>query len=247
MNSCAQVGNPEREEAEGKALDQDQHNTRPPCGPILPCCTDTVELSEATPETDREVVTALGRMELEQHRMYEYIAHLTEELTRRIEAAERSALIIDRLDIEVGRLRRREDERKVEPILLAVVSLLDGLEELTKGSDDGVRDPSHMYRRLTVLRKQVLEVLQRLGVTIFRPPPGELFDPKRHEAIDADQPIGAGNHAVISRVARPGIEWAGRVLRPAGVTVTRQGVNQGVIHSETQEPHHDEQDKDLWN
>ena len=161
--------------------------------------------------------TRVGELVRGQAAITRSLERLDADLREKLEQANRSALVIDRLDEDVRRLRKREDERKLEPALLSVISLIDSLGGIIA---DGARADG-VVPRLDVLRSQALEAIRRHGVEDFKPAAGEKFDAAQHEVVNVVPGAGPADNSTIKQAERPGFRYAGRVLRPAGVTVFR--------------------------
>ncbi len=110
--------------------------------------------------------------------------------------------------------KRREEirERATESLVEELLEVRDNLDRaLKQEADADIRDGVEAtFRGLD-------EVLAGEGVEPIEPSPGTEVDPTRHEvllSVDSDQPAGT-----VAEVHRPGYEMAGKVLRPAQVTV----------------------------
>lgn len=114
------------------------------------------------------------------------------------------------------RLEARRDER--ERVLL---SLLDVLDTVERGLDASEGEDNPWREGMLGIRKQMLDVLGRYGVTPFTPL-GAPFDAHEQEALstmpDESKPDGA-----VGYVERNGYRHGERVLRPARVVVVKNG------------------------
>lgn len=113
------------------------------------------------------------------------------------------------------RVQEREDdirERATENLVERLLDVRDNLvRALSQDDDVDVRDG--VDATLATFDR----ILQDENVDAIEPSPGDAVDPERHEVVmrtDGEQPPG---HIV--DVYRPGYELAGKILRPAQVTV----------------------------
>jgi molecular chaperone GrpE len=131
-----------------------------------------------------------------------------------------------RLKAEFENYRKRvlkEQTRAVdlaaEPVMAKLLEVLDEFElalmaaERTPDFERFVRGVEMVYAKLTdVLRSEGLERIEAEG---------KPFDPARHEALLQSEGQAEGE-AYVAEVLRPGYTLRGRVIRPAGVKVTRR-------------------------
>jgi len=138
-------------------------------------------------------------------------------------AGDRNAAIIDRLHDEVQQLRHRQDMRRVEPILRAIVHLRDDVQNIVTHAQSSERLPSgeDLVRSLDLFRMQLEETLYREGVDAFAPGAGDRFDGRRHQVVSAVAVANADQDRCVVSVRQPGFVFDERVLRPALVLVGR--------------------------
>jgi molecular chaperone GrpE len=131
-----------------------------------------------------------------------------------------------RLKAEFENYRKRvlkEQTRAVdlaaEPVMAKLLEVLDEFElalmaaERTPDFERFVRGVEMVYAKLTdVLRSEGLERIEAEG---------KPFDAARHEALLQSEGEAEGE-PVVADVLRPGYTLKGRVIRPAGVKVTRR-------------------------
>jgi molecular chaperone GrpE len=113
----------------------------------------------------------------------------------------------------------RAVELAAEPVMAKLLEVLDEFElalmaaERSPDFERFVRGVEMVYAKLTdVLRSEGLEPIDAKGKT---------FDPSRHEALLQSEGGGEGEPHVAD-VLRTGYTLKGRVIRPAGVKVTRR-------------------------
>jgi molecular chaperone GrpE len=142
------------------------------------------------------------------------------------ERAEEYLEDLRRLKAEFENYRKRvlkEQTRAVdlaaEPVMAKLLEVLDEFElalmaaERTPDFERFVRGVEMVFAKLTdVLRSEGLERIEAEG---------KPFDPARHEALLQSEGEGEGELHVAD-VLRPGYTLKGRVIRPAGVKVTRR-------------------------
>ncbi|PSQ13837.1 nucleotide exchange factor GrpE [Halobacteriales archaeon QS_8_69_73] len=110
--------------------------------------------------------------------------------------------------------KRREEvrERATEALVEELLEVRDNLDRaLEQEADADIRDGVEATFR------QFDEVLAGEDVEPIEPSSGAEVDPTRHEVllnVESDRPAGT-----VAEVHRPGYEMAGKVLRPAQVTV----------------------------
>ncbi|MCS7089320.1 MAG: nucleotide exchange factor GrpE [Verrucomicrobiota bacterium] len=114
------------------------------------------------------------------------------------------------LRLEVEKLRRAEGEW-----LQVLVWILDHVFALyTAGLRSG---QPRLIEQLTQFQNHCRDAARRLGVVPFVVPPGEPFDPQRHQTPDGQTPPPG---AVVSETLATGIHFQGRLVRPAIVNVS---------------------------
>ncbi|MFC7226127.1 nucleotide exchange factor GrpE [Salinirubellus salinus] len=111
--------------------------------------------------------------------------------------------------------KRREQEkaRATEDLVERLVEVRDNLVRALE-QDDGTDIRGGIEKTLETFDR----VLDAENVVTIEPGPGEDVDPQRHEVllrVDSDHPEGT-----VDSLQRPGYEMAGKVIRPAQVTVS---------------------------
>jgi molecular chaperone GrpE (heat shock protein) len=156
------------------------------------------------------------------------LERLEDAVRTRLAEADRSGSVIDRLEAEVRRLRQRDDERRLEPVIKGIISLFDQVAQIAssvRSRRDELRDAERgLAGTILALEQQVLELLQGLGATAYAPEPASPFDGKRQEVLSTVATEDPEQHLRIESVLRRGFEFAGRVCRPAAVQVFTLGV-----------------------
>jgi molecular chaperone GrpE (heat shock protein) len=151
------------------------------------------------------------------------VAGLEDAVRTRLADADRAGAVIERLEAEVRRLKRREDERRLEPAVKGVISLFDRIGLVLSSRRDREREMSgperELTRALTALETQALELIEGLGATALVPQASTPFDGQRQEVLGTVETPDPDKHMTVADVRRPGFEFAGRVCRPAAVYV----------------------------
>jgi molecular chaperone GrpE len=116
--------------------------------------------------------------------------------------------------------REREQERQymAGQFLLEMIPVLDNIERATLAAQQaGEQGP--LVQGVAMVRQQFLDMLKRHGVSRIEAE-GQPFDASRHQAIAqmeaADKPANT-----VVQVAQQGYVLHDRVLRPAGVVVSK--------------------------
>jgi molecular chaperone GrpE len=156
--------------------------------------------SEGAPEPEDELTRA-------QKQATEYLEHL-----QRLKAE------FDNYRKRVLREQTRAVELAAEPLVVRLLEVVDEFElaltayEQFAQSDRFVQGVEMVYAKLMeILRSAGVERIEAMGKT---------FDPERHEALLQVDGEGGGDPVVID-VLRTGYTLKGRVIRPAGVKVSR--------------------------
>lgn len=130
---------------------------------------------------------------------------------------------LQRLSAEYANYRKRVERDRVAVVEMATAGVLGQLLPLL----DDV-DRARHHGDLTGGFKGVGEALealvQRLGLERFGST-GEPFDPQVHEAVMQAEPDQASSVPTCAQVLQPGFRFAGRVLRPARVSVAEAGAD----------------------
>ncbi|MFB6119026.1 nucleotide exchange factor GrpE [Halosegnis sp.] len=183
------------------------------------------DAAEPTDEPDAELVDRVAEAEAEETarevaELRARVEELEAELADERERADELESKLKRKQADFQNFKKRQQQkteearqRATEDLVERLVDVRDNLVralEQEEGADirDGVE---------TTLRG-FDDVLDAEGVEPIEPDPGTELDPVHHEAlmrVDSDQPAGT-----VAEVHRPGYEMAGKVLRPAQVTVS---------------------------
>ena len=124
---------------------------------------------------------------------------------------------------EMDNLRKRTAREREEAIRYANQRLLEELlpviDNFEMGMQAASQDTSSMiYIGMDMVRRQLNEFLTAQGVLEIDT--SGLFDPNLHDAV-AQEDCAAGEEGRILRVTRRGFKLRDRLLRPAGVVVSR--------------------------
>lgn len=107
--------------------------------------------------------------------------------------------------------------------LRSVLDVMDNfdrfLQAAGKGGQEGERSFEAFFKGVSMVRKQLMDVLTGEGVEPIEDPVGKMLDPNIHDAIAAQD--GGGEHGTIIEEVQKGYVFKGLVLRPAKVRVIR--------------------------
>ncbi|MEI7908695.1 MAG: nucleotide exchange factor GrpE [Verrucomicrobiota bacterium] len=124
---------------------------------------------------------------------------------------------------EMDNLRKRSAREREDAIRYANQRLLEELLPVIDNFDMGMlaaaQDPQSMiFIGMDMVRRQLNEFLTSQGVEDI--PNTGTFDPNVHDAV-AEEACGAGEEGRILRMTRRGFRLRDRLLRPAGVVVSK--------------------------
>ena len=113
-----------------------------------------------------------------------------------------------------------EKEAKLQGITAIVLNVIPVIDhfDLALGQDPSKVSAEQIVAGVKVIRDELLKVLQRHGVTLINPEPGDEFDPLKHQAVmqQQDERVEPG-HIVMTLQA--GYALNDRAIRPASVSV----------------------------
>ena len=182
-------------ETDGTAAESDEEG--PPIG----------EIADRIERTDAETIA-------------EEVATLREELAAL--KAERDDLEskLKRKQAEFQNYKKRQEKQREKERARATEALVSELLEVRDNLKRalGQDEQADIREGVEATSRQLDDVLEGEGVEPVEPEPGTATDPTRHEVllgVESDQPEGT-----VAELHRPGYEMAGKVLRPAQVTVS---------------------------
>jgi molecular chaperone GrpE len=113
-----------------------------------------------------------------------------------------------------------ENEAKVQGITAVVLSVLPVLDhfDLALNQDPSKVNAEQIISGVKVIRDELMKVLNRHGISIIHPEPGDEFDPTRHHAVlqQQDENVEPGH---IVQTLQSGYALNDRAVRPASVAV----------------------------
>lgn len=115
------------------------------------------------------------------------------------------------------RAKRRQDEIRERATEDLIERLLEVRDNLGRALEDESGDVDSLREGVELTRKQFDRVFDEENVERLDPDPGTEVDANRHEVmmrVESEKPADT-----IDSVYRPGYEMAGKILRPAQVTV----------------------------
>lgn len=168
--------------------------------------------AETTPSNE-EPQEDLDDLALARKQAAEYLEHL-----QRLKAE------FDNYRKRVLREQTRAVELAAEPLVVRLLEVVDEFELALTASEQFTE--SHRFvQGVEMVYAKLMEILRFTGVERIESM-GKPFDPERHEALLQVEGEGQGDPYVID-VLRTGYTLKGRVIRPAGVKVSRSGGSGG--------------------
>jgi molecular chaperone GrpE len=168
------------------------------------------------------------------------IEMLKTQLEEKTKQAEESYDRFLRAQAELENYKKRVDREKSslvkygnEELIKAILPVIDNLERALDHPTG--ENPDGLLEGIEITRKQLLQVLEKFGLTRIAPE-GEPFDPSKHEAMMQVESTDHEPNTVVSEFQR-GYFLNDRLLRPAMVSVAR-------APGEKQEEGHRSQDEE---
>jgi molecular chaperone GrpE (heat shock protein) len=136
------------------------------------------------------------------------------------EAARRALRNLEATEARLARSAQLDAEQARGKLVQEMLPVLDNLDRtiqaaLAHGSS---RSDAALLDGVRMVRQQLEGVLRGYGVERIDAT-GQPFDPSLHEAIGIAAVADPRRHGVVAHQAEPGYRFAGRLLRPAKVTV----------------------------
>lgn len=124
---------------------------------------------------------------------------------------------------ELENFRRRShreygllEQRALARLIIELVPVLDHFQMAI--SQKPADDPAGVFDGIMLIYRELLKVIERLGVEPIAPDPGAAFDPVQHEAM-MTQGTGDVNAGRVASLITQGYRVGEQVLRPARVVV----------------------------
>jgi molecular chaperone GrpE len=135
------------------------------------------------------------------------------------QAALRALRNLEATEARLARNAAREADEARGKLVQELLPVLDNLDRtIAAGAAPGHRGDPAMLEGVRMVRQQLEGVLRGYGVERVEAV-GQRFDPSLHEAIGLTQVADPARHGVVVQQAEPGYRFAGRLLRPAKVSV----------------------------
>ncbi|PSP84362.1 nucleotide exchange factor GrpE [Halobacteriales archaeon QS_1_68_17] len=172
------------------------------------------ELVERVADSDpAEIANEISSLRLEVDRLETELADREAEIDDLESKIKRKQADFQNYKKRMKKRREQEKQRATEDLVERLLDVRDNLDRaLDQDEDADIRDG------IAATLDEFDRVLDDENVEIIEPEPGEETDPQRHEVlmrVESDQPADT-----IADLHRPGYEMAGKVLRPAQVTVS---------------------------
>ncbi len=122
--------------------------------------------------------------------------------------------------------QRRLEQDKQQAVQYANSSLIKSLLpvidnfERALSVDPAKTDVVKLLEGMQIVHDELLNVLKQQSVEAVSPKPGEPFDPEMHQAM-MQQPSDQYSQPTVTMLLQKGYTHLGRVLRPAGVAVSK--------------------------
>ncbi|HET9625953.1 MAG TPA: nucleotide exchange factor GrpE [Kofleriaceae bacterium] len=133
------------------------------------------------------------------------------------QAALRALRSLEATEARLARNAKREVDEARGKLVQELLPVLDNLDRTIRAAHDHGSDAA-MIEGVRMVRAQLEGVLRGYGVERVDAV-GQRFDPSVHEAIGLTQVGDPTRHGVVVQQAEPGYKLAGRLLRPAKVSV----------------------------
>jgi molecular chaperone GrpE len=125
---------------------------------------------------------------------------------------------IERIKARVSREGEREVERKTREVLVGFLDVVDDLDRAIANADAIGEADRALMNGVEMVRASFLDKLAKHGVEQDGAV-GDVFDPKRHEALATGPAPTQANVGRVIAIVRPGYRIDGELLRPASVVV----------------------------
>jgi molecular chaperone GrpE (heat shock protein) len=132
------------------------------------------------------------------------------------QAALRALRNLEATEARLERNARREADDARGKLVQELLPVLDNLDRTIRAAQSG-RDPA-ILEGVRLVRHQLEGVLRGYGVERVDAI-GKRFDPGLHEAIGVTAVGDPARHGLVVQQAEPGYRFAGKLLRPAKVSV----------------------------
>ena len=133
------------------------------------------------------------------------------------QAALRALRNLEATEARLERNARREAEETRGKLVQELLPVLDNLDRTIRAAQTGRSDPA-LVEGVRLVRQQLEGVLRGYGVERIEAL-GQRFDPAVHEAIGMIAVDDPQRHGAVVHQVEPGYRMAGRLLRPARVSV----------------------------
>ncbi|HMG54149.1 MAG TPA: nucleotide exchange factor GrpE [Kofleriaceae bacterium] len=142
------------------------------------------------------------------------------------QAALRALRNLEATEARLERNARREADETRARLVQELLPVLDNLDRTIRAAQAGRGDPA-ILEGVRMVRQQLEGVLRGYGVERIDAL-GQRFDPAVHEAIGMVAVDDPQRHGAVVQQAEPGYRLAGRLLRPARVSVGKLASPYGV-------------------
>lgn len=163
----------------------------------------------------------IATLEAEIQDLQAILAKRDAELAKANARADQAHEEIEAATKRIGNASKKELEQRTRKLLESLLPVVDDLDRGIIAARKHA-ESQDVVMGLELVKRSLLSQLGQFGVT-HAPAIGEMFDPKRHDAI-ALVPVGdASQDGRVIDVMREGYMIGDETLRPAGVAVGRHG------------------------
>ncbi len=149
--------------------------------------------------------------------MAEFIRGIQSEKERYREAAARATAQLENYKKEAARQAQQRERSGAERVILALLPVLENMDTALSYADQEP-DPQALKQGVEMIRQQLVDTLEALGLQKVEPGPGQDFDPALMEAAASTASSEHRAGAVVQLVSA-GYMFKGRLIRPARVVV----------------------------
>ena len=142
------------------------------------------------------------------------------ELAAAVARADRAEAEIEAASKRIEKAAAKELEHRTRKILESFLPVLDDLGRAVDAAREHA-ESKDVVDGLELVRRSLLNRLGQFGVT-HAPALGEVFDPKRHDAVAVVPVTDAAQDGRVIDVMREGYLIGDETLRPAGVAVGKR-------------------------
>lgn len=180
---------------------------------------------------DEDFKSKVDDLQAERDELAHKLANVSDEIESAKSEAATSAERLSRLQADWDNYRRRTDreraverERASEGLVKDLLPAIDDLERAVTHASDAAHDDAvvqQLVDGVSAVHAKIISVLEKQGVEVIDPS-GEAFNPDDHQAVGRVENSDVYDETVAD-VYQKGYRLAGKIVRPAMVTVAYGG------------------------